>query len=138
MPTIDEETSNRLGDVARDLRSVANGETDARKDLADDLRVFAIEEADALTAVDDLARQVADALAGKPLTDEQARVIAEDLFTSTAARELSPRQVEALRTETAAGLVAAGVPEETARNVAAQVDIVQQAVARPRRWYEVF
>ena len=45
MPTIDEETSNRLGDIARDLRSVANGEADARKDLSDDLRVFAVVDA---------------------------------------------------------------------------------------------
>jgi len=138
MPMLDEETDNRVGDVGRDLTAVARGEAQARQDLADDLIVFVGNGVDARQSVDNLAQLLADTLSGKMLSDEQARVLAEDLWKSAAATELSGRQIEALIADVQAHLVEIGVSNDGAQAVASQVGVVQQAVNRPRRWYELF
>ncbi len=78
-------------------------------------------------------------LVGKTLNDTTAQRLAHSLWTSVAARELSERQVETLQNDVQSQLVAIGVAEPQAQQVAAQVGEVQKAVGnRPRRWYELF
>jgi hypothetical protein len=138
LPAIDEETSNRLSDVARDLANVAAGDPQARQDLAEDLAVFTNDNPEARTTVQELAGQIADLVAGRAVTGEQARLLAEDLWKAAAATELSSRQVEVLRTDVQTHLTAIGVAEDRAAEVAAQVGTLQEQVTRPRRWYEFF
>jgi hypothetical protein len=141
MPTPAGEVPNRIGDISRDLTSVARGDAQAPQDLADDLRVFVDDaQADAGgTAVDELARRVSTVVAGKALSEQNAQRLAHQLWTATAAREISERQVEALQNEMQALLVSMGVPEQNATETAAQVAAVQEQVTlRQRRWYEVF
>jgi hypothetical protein len=140
MPPADsEEASNRLGDISRDLMSVARGDAQARTDLADDLRVFLDSKNDAVPAVDELARKTSDVVTGKTLNDQNAQRLAHHLWTFTAARELSGRQVESLQNDLHAVLVEVGVPEDNAVDVASQAGEVQKLVTnRARRWYEFF
>jgi len=138
LPTADGEVSNRLEDIRRDLLSVSRGDTQAKQDLADDLSVF-ITGADARPAVNELASRTADVVAGKTLNDQNAQQLAHHLWTATAAREMSGRQVESLQNDLHALLVSVGVPEDNALEVASQAGEVQATVtARPRRWYEFF
>jgi hypothetical protein len=139
MPSPTGEVPNRLGDISRDLTSIARGEAQARQDLADDLKVFVEKPTDADAAVDELARRVSQVVGGKPLRDQDAQRLAHHLWTAIAARELSERQVAALQNELQALLVSMGVPEASATTTAEQVEQVQaQVTTRPRRWYEVF
>ena len=138
LPTPQGEMPNRIGDISRDLRSVAGGDTQARQDLSDDLVAFV--EADELhPALEQLARQTSDVISGRNLSEQQAQRLAHHLWTTVAARELSQRQVETLQNEVNALLVEIGAPEGSAQTVSAQVGEVQKLVStRPRRWYEMF
>ena len=144
MPAQQADVPNRLGDLERDLVSVSRGDVAARQDFADDLRVFVEGGTDdqrraAADAINELSRRVVTVVADKPLSDEHAQQLAERLWTAVAAQELSSRQVETLQTDLQGTLVAVGVPEGEAQNVAAQVEDVQRAVTRrQRRWYEFF
>lgn len=139
LPTADDQATNRVGDLSRDLLSVARGDAQARKDLVDDLHVFLDAKTDAAPAVDELARRTSDVVAGKALTDQNAQRLAHHLWTFTAARDLSGRQVESLQNDLHALLVEVGVPEDNAVNVASQAGEVQKLVTdRGRRWYEFF
>ena len=140
LPTADGEVPNRLEDIRRDLLSVSRGDTQAKQDLADDLSVFIAEaDAPARPAVNELASRTADVVAGKTLNDQNAEQLAHHLWTATAAREMSGRQVESLQNDLHALLVSVGVPEDNALGVASQAGEVQATVtARPRRWYEFF
>jgi hypothetical protein len=138
MPTPQGEMPNRIGDISRDLRSIAGGDAQARQDLSDDLVTF-VEEDDLHPALEELARQTAETINGRNLSEQQAQRLAHHLWTSVAARELSQRQVETLQNEVNALLVEIGAPEGNAQTVSAQVGEVQKLVTdRPRRWYEVF
>ena len=138
MPVADDEASNRIGDVSRDLLSVAAGDTQARQDLGEDLRVMANDRTAALPAVAELSRRVSELLVGRKISDENARMLAQHLWTSTSATELSDRQMDTLRNDVHAYLLSMGVAEAGAKGVSDQVLAVQQAVTRPRRWYEFF
>lgn len=139
MPEATGEVPNRLGDLSRDLASVARGEEQARQDLADDLKVFVDQAPDAQPAVDELVRRTSAVVAGKPLNDQNAQRLAHQLWTAVAGREMSERQVETLQNEMQALLVSVGVPEERAVETASQVEEVQKLVTtRQRRWYEFF
>ena len=139
LPTADDEVSNRLGDISRDLLSVARGDAQARQDLADDLHVFLDPREEAVPAVDELARRTSDVVAGKTLNDQNAQRLAHQLWTFTAARDISSRQVETLQNDLHALLVEVGVPEDSAVNVASQAGEVQKLVTnRAQRWYEFF
>jgi hypothetical protein len=138
MPAPEGEVPNRLVDISRDLMSVSRGDTQARKDLADDLRVF-VERQEALPAADELARRTSDVVEGKTLDDQNAERLAHHLWTAAAAREMSQRQVESLQNDIHALLISVGVPEDNALNVASQAGEVQKLVTtRERRWYEFF
>jgi type IV pilus biogenesis protein CpaD/CtpE len=141
LPTAEsrDDVVNRLGDMSRDLLSVSRGDTQARQDLADDLRVFVDGRADAVPAVDELARRTADVVAGKTLNEQSAQRLAHQLWTVAAARDLSDRQVETVQNDLHGLLISAGVPEDNAVNVASQAGEVQKLVTnRERRWYEMF
>ncbi|HEY6360887.1 MAG TPA: hypothetical protein VIX63_07260 [Vicinamibacterales bacterium] len=139
LPAPEGEDQNRLEDISRDLLSVARGDAQARQDLADDLRVFVDSNVEAAPAVDELARRTAEVVAGRTLNDQNAQRLAHQLWTLTAAREMSDRQVESLQNDLHALLVEVGVPEDNALNVASQAGQVQQLVTnRERRWYEFF
>jgi hypothetical protein len=138
LPTADAETQNDLVDVGHDLQNVAKGDPQAPKDLADDLRKYP-RRPTAMSAVAELTRRTVTVLAGKQIDDQTAQRLSHSLWTSVAARELSDRQVETLQNEVQSILMSAGVVEDQAQQVAAQVGEVQKQVSnRPRRWYEFF
>ena len=138
MPVPEGEVPNRLVDISRDLMSVSRGDTQARKDLADDLRVF-VSRKEAVPAADELARRTSAVVDGRTLDDQNAERLAHHLWTAAAAREMSQRQVESLQNDLHALLVSFGVPEDNAVNVASQAGEVQKLVtSRERRWYEFF
>jgi hypothetical protein len=139
VPTPDATVQEELGDVARDIQSIAGArDPEAPKNLADDLRKYAQRPA-AVPAVDELSRRTAGAIAGSQITEQAAQRLTHNLWLSVAARDISERQVESLQNDTQSLLVSVGVAEERAQEVATQVGEVQRAVtARPRRWYELF
>ena len=139
MPAPSETVQEELVDVARDLQNVASGrDPQAPEDLAEDLGKYA-DSPSARPVVDELSQRASTVLAGVDLTEQAAQRLAHNLWLSVAASELSGRQVETLQNDVQSLLMAEGVAEEDAQQVAAQVGDVQGAVtARPRRWYELF
>ena len=139
MPEPDADVQAELGDVAKDLQNVAGArDPEALKDLTSDLGKYARRPTE-VPAVDELSRLTASAVSGVDLSERSAQRLAQSLWVSVAARELSERQVENLRNDVQLLLTSIGVSEPNAQQVAAQVAQVQGAVnARPRRWYEVF
>lgn len=138
MPAAEGEVPNRLVDLSRDLMSLSRGDTQAQQDLAEDLRVF-VNKQEAVSATNELARRTSEVVAGKTLNDQNADRLAHHLWTATAARDMSQRQVESLQNDLHALLVSMGVPEDNALNVASQAGEVQKLVTtRERRWYEFF
>lgn len=139
MPTPSEGVLAELDDVTRDLQNVAAArDPQARQDLADDLRKY-VEAPDAVSAVDALSQRAATVLAGVDLTEQEAGRLAHSLWLAMAASELSEGQMETLRDDVLAQLMAEGIAEQSAQEFAAQIGEVQGAVAaRPRRWYELF
>ena len=140
VPIVNDETENRIGDISRGLEAAAaSGESDVAEWLAADLEVFVetptSEVVDALMA---LAEALDGALPGVDLTEQAAQKLLHNLWLSVAARELSERQVETLQNDVQSLLMAEGVAEENAEQVAARVGDVQNVVSIPRRWYEVF
>jgi hypothetical protein len=139
MPAPNETVQEELVDVTRDLQNVASGrDPQAPEDLAGDLGKYT-DSPSAKLVVDEMSERTATVLAGVNLTEQAAQRLAHNLWLSVAARELSGRQVETLQNDVQSLLMAEGVAEENAQQVAAQVGDVQGAVtARPRRWYELF
>jgi hypothetical protein len=127
---------NRLGDLKRDLESVVAGDQQAIQDLTDDLLVFT-EEPEGRTAAKALAMTVCSMLVTRKVNDETQSKIVDLLWTSVAARELSERQVDALKDDMRNTLLAAGVSQPDANLAAGRVGDVQNAVTlRTRRWYQ--
>jgi hypothetical protein len=139
IPTPDAVVQEELGDVVRDLQHIADKrDPEAPKNLADDLRKYA-KRPSAVSAVDELSRRTAGAVAGTQLTEQAAQRLTHNLWLSVSARDISERQIESLQNDTHSLLVSAGIPEDRAAQVAVQVGEVQRAVtSRPRRWYELF
>lgn len=138
IPTPNPATQNEIDDLSRDLLGVAARIEESQKDLALGLHKYT-ENPDVLPAFDELARRTSTVVAGSKLSQTGAQQLAHSLWLSVSAREMSERQVETLQTEMQAVLMSAGVPEQDAQPVVAQVQEVQRLVtARPRRWYEFF
>jgi hypothetical protein len=138
MPTPTQNVQAELTDVARDLQNVSARNAQAPDELRDDLSKYT-QRPTARPAVDELSRRVANVLPGSTLNDQDAQRLAHNLWVSIAAREISERQIESLQNDVQSILMAVGVAEENAQQVAAQVGEVQRAVTdRPRRWYEFF
>ncbi len=133
-----EEVPNRLGDLSRDLLAVARGETQAKQDFAEDLRVFAKTPGGEQAAVD-FGLGLGDALLGAKMTEQSAQQLAHTSWTVVGATELSERQGKALVADVKSQLLAIGVPEDKSAAASARVETVQKAIStRPRRWYEIF
>ena len=138
MPTADANTQGELEDVRHDLQNVAKRDPMAEQDLADDLGKYSRRRT-AIPAVNELIRRTATVLTGKTVNEQAGNRLAHSLWTTVYARELSERQMEALQNDVQSQLVAIGVAEPQAQQVAAQVGEVQKAVGdHPRRWYEFF
>ena len=138
MPTVNAEIQNELQDITHDLQNVARRDPSGPEDLAHDLGKYP-RASDEVPAVNELSRRTGEVLVGKSFKEQTAQRLAHSLWTSIAARELSERQMEALQNDVQSQLVAIGVAEPQAQQVAAQVGEVQKAVGdHPRRWYEFF
>jgi hypothetical protein len=127
---------NRISDLKRDLETAVAGDQSAVKDLSDDLGVFT-EEPDGHIAIRALTNTVCPMLMTKTVPDEALTRIATVMWTATAARELSERQVDGLKDEMRNVLTSVGVSQPDANLAAGRVGDVQKAVTyRTRRWYE--
>jgi hypothetical protein len=136
-PEATESVANELGDISRDLQSVAYGNASAPKDLSDDISHYAQGTNGGEAAAQELAQRLAQALSGKMFKLAQAMPVAHTCWVAVAARQLSARQIESLKNEMKSELMALGANEQQAQGVADQVGVVQQAVTnRHRRWYE--
>ena len=136
LPAKTEDVPNRLGDLQRDLASVVGGEQQAIQDLTDDLLVFA-DEPEGKDATKALAMTVCSMLVKRSVNEEAQAKIVNLLWTAVAARELSERQVDALKDDLRNTLLAVGVTQPDANLAAGRVGDVQNAVTlRTRRWYE--
>ncbi len=141
MPMPTAEDANRLDDLRRDLGDVVGGNAEGRKNFSDDLLVFVDREKqpDAVPAINELARQIADAAAATQLKEANAPPLLRQVWTAVAARELSEKQVTQLQAEIKTTLTGLSVAEPSAQAIVNQVGTVQKAVtSRQRRWYEVF
>jgi hypothetical protein len=137
MPDATESVANELGDISRDLQNVAYQNPSGATDLSDDISHYAQGTNGGEAAAQELARRLAQALAGKMFKIAQAMPVAHTAWVAVAARQLSQQQIENLKNEMKSELMALGVNEQQALSVADQVGVVQQAVtARHRRWYE--
>ena len=138
LPPADDNVTNEIGDIGRDLRNVASGDPDGSKDLSDDLSHFAEGTSGGQAAATELSRRLGDAVTGKNFDLSLALPVAHTCWVAVAGRQLSEKQVENLQNEMKSQLMTLGVDEQKAQNVAVQVGVVQQAVtARHRRWYEL-
>jgi hypothetical protein len=127
---------NRLGDLKRDLEAVVGGDQRAIDDFSDDLRVFT-EEPEGQAAIKAMTMTVCSMLVKRPVNDEAQTKIVNLLFTAAAARELSERQVDALKDDVRNTLLSVGVTQPDANLAAGRVGDVQKAVTlRTRRWFE--
>lgn len=136
LPAKTNEVPNRLGDLKRDLEAIIGGEQQAVEDLADDLLVFT-DEPEGRNATKALAVTVSSMLVNRKITEETQTKVVDLMWTAVAARELSERQVDALKDDMRNTLLAAGVTQPDANLAAGRVGDVQNAVTlRTRRWYE--
>ena len=136
VPAKVDDVPNRLSDLQRDLAAVVGGEQAAVQDLADDLVVFT-EEPEAQAAAKTMATAVASLLVKREVNDETQSKIVSLMWTAVAARELSERQVDALKDDVRNTLLSVGVTQPDANVAAGHVGDVQKAVTlRTRRWYE--
>jgi hypothetical protein len=138
MPETTPETANELGDISRDLQNLATGDAEGPKDLADDIGDYAQDTKNGQAAAQELSNRLGQALTGKKFKLAEAMPLAHTCWVTVAARQLSEKQVDSLKTEMKSQLMTLGVEEMRAQSVADQVGVVQQAVtARHRRWYEM-
>jgi hypothetical protein len=136
MPTPQEDTANRLHDIARDLQNIAGGDKEGPKDFQDDLLAF-LDSGEPHAQAQELSRRVSTSVAGKRMPDDVAAKLANQLWVAVAARELSSRQISTLQNDVQSTMQGVGVSAENAQQVAAQVGDVQKTLThRHRRWYE--
>jgi hypothetical protein len=138
MPETTPTTANELGDISRDLQSLAGGSADASKDLSDDISHYAEGTSGGQAAAAEMSRRLGEALKGKSFKLAQAMPVAHTCWVAVAGRQMSEKQIENLKNEMKTELMSLGADEQHAQGVADQVGAVQQAVtARHRRWYEL-
>jgi hypothetical protein len=140
LPTAtDEETTNRLYDLSRDLEEVSRGSDAERQGFVDDLLVFADpHRPEALEAVRRFGTQLVDAVPKNKLSLESTQQLVRTCWTLVAATQLSDRQVKQIQEELGPQLTAIGVPQDRVDALLAELPGLQRAIStRPRRWYEV-
>lgn len=138
LPQEQGEIPGRLGDLTRDLLSVAAHVPEARQEFVEDLGSFADDRIGEHAATT-FGGKLADAVEQSRLTERTARQLAHTSWIAISATELSDRQVKATSEELKAQLVAAGAPAPVSEAAAAEVASMQKVIGtRPRRWYELF
>ena len=136
LPAKTDDVPNRLADLTRDLESVTAGDPQAVQDLTDDLLVFT-QGPEGVTATRALSTTVSGMLVKRSLNEDALTRIVTLLWTAVAARDLSERQVDAVKDDLRAVLISVGVSQQDANLAAGWVGNVQKALTlRPRRWYE--
>jgi hypothetical protein len=136
MPDKSGDVPNRLSDLKRDLESVVAGDQQAVQDLTDDLMVF-IDEPEGQAMTKAMSTTICAMLIKRPVNDEMQTKIVSLMWTAVAARDLSERQMDALKDDVRNTLLAVGVTQPDANLAAGRVGEVQKAVTlRTRRWYE--
>jgi hypothetical protein len=136
MPAKVDDVPNRLGDLKRDMEAVVRGEQPAVQDLTDDLLVF-VNEPEGRDAAKAMSMTVCSMLVKRPVNDDTQIRLVELMWQAVAARELSERQVDALKDDMRTTLQSVGVSQPDANLAAGRVGDVQKAVTlRTRRWYE--
>ena len=138
VPRAEGETPNRIHDITRDLMATAGGDRQAAADLGDDMGAF-VDSMPANEAVRDMSAKVAEAIAGKKVTEEAATQLARQMWTAAAAREFNPDQVEALQNEMKTTLTSVGATEPAITAATTEIEELQKVVTtRQKRWYEIF
>src|SRR5262245_17080758 len=98
---------NRLHDLQRDMESVAAGEADGPKDFADDLAVFT-DNPEAAAAARTLAGSTSVVIQKRSLSQDALKQLSSTLWKTVASRDLSERQVDALKDDMRGVLVSIG------------------------------
>lgn len=135
------ELANRVGDLSRDLGNVAAGRPEGPTEFMDDLRAFVEldEKPDAKAPVEELGKQLTAAFTAAKATERSMIPLLEQVVIGLDAKFLSENQVQKLKEDVQKAATDLGVEDVRARALAAQMEIVQQAVTdRHRRWYELF
>ena len=118
------------------MESVAAGEAEASKDFADDLAVFT-DNPDAVAAARTLAGSISVVIQKRSLSQDALKQLSSILWKAVASRDLSERQVDALKDDMRGVLVSIGVSQADANAVADRVGQTQKTVTlRTRHWYE--
>jgi hypothetical protein len=139
VPTPQGEDPNRIEDMTRGLLGLPGSDTEAVEGLAGDLLVWTDQVDGAVPLTRDLARMVVDAVRGHTLSEEHARRLAQTLWMTSSARELSDQQIDDLGRQMRMVLDAIGAPPDRAQAAADQAAALQRVVTdRERRWYELF
>jgi hypothetical protein len=131
------EQFNKTEDISRDLQNLAGKATGAISDLHEDLGTMG-----PATPPADLSNQLASALdgalAGRKLSDQDARRLADTLFVVVTARDLSRKQIEQLGTDLGAELKKLGVQDPAVERVTTAAYKLQAAMTtNVKRWYHV-
>jgi hypothetical protein len=103
-------TESQLGDlydIGRDLTAIARGDANGVGDLTDDLARFGPDKAPR-APIDALVGDVAGALRGKTLTDEQTQRLGAILYTAMHAEQIKPTELPAVAADLSAALKAVG------------------------------
>lgn len=135
------ETANRIGDMSRDLASIAAGEAESLKDFNDGLMTFvnAGDKPDAVAPVQELGKQLIAGFTAAKATDRAVIPLLEQVVIGLEGTALSENQVQQVKEGVQKAATDLGVDDVRARALGAQIEIVQHAVTdRHRRWYEVF
>jgi hypothetical protein len=139
MPTPGGDDPNRIEDMTRGLQGLPASDDEAVEGLAGDLLVWTDQVDGAVPPTRDLAQKVVDAIRGRTLNEESARRLAQTLWMTSSARDLSDRQIEDLERQMRMALDAIGAAPDKAQAAAEQAAAVQRIVTdRERRWYELF
>lgn len=137
-PSPARDQQNEIRDIAKDMLNVINSDPDGAGDLSSDISKYG-PNPEATEASRELARRLIEVLPSARLDEQTAQRLAHSLWVGLTAKELSARQVEAVKNEVRDVLRGAGVEEPSADAVAQQLGAVQEEITNnPKRWYQVF
>jgi hypothetical protein len=132
------EQANKTADVGRDLQNVAAQSEGATNDLLDDISNLSSAPPPP-QLMSEMANALRTAVAGKAPSPESTQQLAESLYVAFTARDLSQRQIEALKTEVTDRTLKAGGDQQAASAVGELAARIQgEITANKRRWYHFF
>jgi hypothetical protein len=124
-------------ELSRDILNVAGGDKQAFQELSDDLGSQGPLET-GRPGAGALAKSLQTALAGRRVSEDQAKRLAGDLYIVFAADKLSSNQVEALQGRVSGLLREVGVPDGAIEPVQNDITSVQALVNKGgRRWWQI-